>query len=350
MVDPTGHIALLKKLQDRLEGLQKELIDTTEDLTNFVQQKTGIRDFTIDQKIADVTGTMAGLVGVASDAVGSANLAANLWLAPSAGDSALRREAREELAASIQSIERTAKVVTENPTGVAYHLVDSGARKGLAALQGDPRAMAEVTAVGTQVAVDLVIGSKGSTMAAGVARRSAGMVDDLGNAVLRQTDDLAEGVLRSSSGGGSLPSTGVPRFDERIAGSPQYERWVANLENRGFSVTTASLREGDAATIVGRNVTVDPEQFRYADMLHESRHVRQIERAPQDLDLTGRRTLPIVEKGAYEYEMRLGRKVGFSEEYQSWLRKRVNDYWPPALHKEFSKSPSFRQLFNELWR
>jgi hypothetical protein len=48
--------------------------------------------------------------------------------------------------------------------------------------------------------------------------------------------------------------------------------------------------------------------------------------------------------------MRLGRKVGFSEEYQSWLRKRVNDYWPQALHKEFSKSPSFRRLFSELWR
>src|SRR5262249_39110194 len=78
-----------------------------------------------------------------------------------------------------------------------------------------------------------------------------------------------------------IPDTGVARFDEFAVGTKNYERWVRNIERRGFTVEERALLQGTAAEIdvSARTLTLDPAQFRFIDQLHESRHILQIVKA-----------------------------------------------------------------------
>lgn len=159
--------------------------------------------------------------------------------------------------------------------------------------------------------------------------------------------------LRSGTTLGELPSTGVQRFDELVVGTNKYQRWVSNLERRGFEVVEKNLGPGNAAfTLPEKIVQVDPARFRYIDLLHESRHVAQIERAAQKgiTDAFTKRRIAMFECGAYEYELRLGNEVGFSEEYMNFASQRVRDCWNRGIANKFRFRPSFQQEFRELWR
>ncbi len=113
---------------------------------------------------------------------------------------------------------------------------------------------------------------------------------------------------------------------------------------------------GTAAELAGRILRVDPGQFRYVDLLHESRHVRQIERAElQGVDVftahgLGRMARAWLERGAYEYEQRLGARFGFSDEYHEFLERQLRHYWKRTCQQQFRFSHAVQQHLNRLWR
>ena len=80
----------------------------------------------------------------------------------------------------------------------------------------------------------------------------------------------------------------------------------------------ANSYRGTIAGIDPRSMTFyyDPAEFRYIDMLHESRHFAQLAKntlSMKQLMKTGVRNM--FELGAYDYELRAGRALGFSESF-----------------------------------
>jgi len=165
------------------------------------------------------------------------------------------------------------------------------------------------------------------------------------------------GALRSGAGAlGQIPPTGNPIFDILAIRTNAYQRWVKNLKKRGITVVETSLKIGTHAEIsyiegtTQLMIALDPKQFTYLDLLHESRHFEQIRR----LQLQGKTPFKAVyrdyfEKGAYEYELRLADKFGFSEEYQKFARERINDYWGRSRKKKYDLSRSFRYEMSTIW-
>jgi hypothetical protein len=162
--------------------------------------------------------------------------------------------------------------------------------------------------------------------------------------------------VKSSSASGKLPETGVAEFDRLVAGTARYARWVAKLADRGYLVTEESLPKSEAAEIVRSIVTIDPSKFRYIDLLHESRHIRQIELAlRQGIDPFGgghfaRVVRAWFERGAYEYEQKLSAKFSFSDEYSNFLEQQTNHYWKRTHRKEFRFRQALRNRLNRIWR
>jgi hypothetical protein len=160
----------------------------------------------------------------------------------------------------------------------------------------------------------------------------------------------AGGTLQSGTGkdGGPLPSTGVPRFDRRMVGTEVFDKWKATLESRGWTVTVKELNIGTAADITrGKQIAVDPNQFRYIDLLHESRHVRQLNslfRAGHEW--VNKRSKGLFETHAYRYEQRLGKRFGFAPEYVKWTEARELEFWTPTVRKAAHFDPDMQ----ELWR
>jgi RHS repeat-associated protein len=135
-------------------------------------------------------------------------------------------------------------------------------------------------------------------------------------------------VLTAKSG----PNTGVARFDktvEEMKGTLKFERWVRNMEQRGFRIEIRPLSgEGNFGTTIPGIIELDPEA-RYIDLLHETRHSAQLEEYEftSMKDVRKRNLQSPFEVDAYDYELRVGRQAGFSEEYMNVLETRRADYW-----------------------
>jgi hypothetical protein len=117
-----------------------------------------------------------------------------------------------------------------------------------------------------------------------------------------------------------------------------------------ISVIEKELPLGVHAEFEGDVLKVDPKQMRYLDLLHESRHVAQIGRAEATGVEASKYRTALFEKGAYEYELRLGERMGFSEEYQAFAFSRIQDYVTPSIVKKARLSPSISSWWNTLWR
>jgi hypothetical protein len=158
-------------------------------------------------------------------------------------------------------------------------------------------------------------------------------------------------VLRS---GGDLPSTGIGRYDELVVGTEQYAKWARNMQGRGFVIDDAArLAEGTAGYIEGNRIVIDPRQFRYVDLLHETRHAGQVERAAaQGVTSRSKLVRAWFEKGAYNYELRLGSRVGFYEAYMNWVRSRIGDYVTPGISKQIIRNPHIQSgvRLQDLWK
>jgi len=136
-----------------------------------------------------------------------------------------------------------------------------------------------------------------------------------------------------------IPATGVAGFDAlmavRGAESPIYRRWVNSLERRGWRVRPGTYA-GDVAAVFpeSRVVQLDRGSFTYIDLIHEERHILQVERAIRQGVLQPRHRTTIAvgrqwEVEAYELELRVARRQGFSQEYIEFLQERIEFYSNP---------------------
>ena len=156
-----------------------------------------------------------------------------------------------------------------------------------------------------------------------------------------------------------LPPSGNAAFDTLFADSPQANAMMAGLERRGVRLVddVNALDPGEAAHV--RLIDNQPHLFydsgstSLLDMLHESRHVAQIQRVQAadvlgDKSLFSTRLVGAAERGAYEYELRLGERFGFSDTYKNALREQVDKYYPSSLSIKFNSSDRMRAIFEAM--
>jgi hypothetical protein len=214
------------------------------------------------------------------------------------------------------------------------------------------------------------IGTKVSPEVVGDGKLSnAGVVDDAGAVV--QLEAVAQvssmNGARLSSRGGSF-ETGVSKFDTLFVESEQFSKISTSLNRRGVTlIDDASRLDGEKAFVLCLDdgqlaMFYNSKTTNFLDVLHESRHISQIQRA-ENTGLLGNRSpfssqvKPLFERSAYEYELRLGDRFGFSESYQSKITNILTSPRPggegytKAFESRFfnlgSKTREFR-LFNTI--
>lgn len=156
----------------------------------------------------------------------------------------------------------------------------------------------------------------------GEAGKSEEIVEDI-------TKTIVEGEVINAvdklSKSGEIPLTGVDKFDRLAFGTENYEKWSKNLDGKNYKVTeNYNLPAGNPANVLrDGTVEINHNEFRYIDMLHESRHIYQDWTL---LEQTGKKVLEqkgwfkrdllnITDVDAYTYELSLSKKYGFSDEY-----------------------------------
>jgi len=156
---------------------------------------------------------------------------------------------------------------------------------------------------------------------------------------------------------GHFHPTGVNKFDQLFCRSPQFEKMSGRLEKRGIILVPdkSRLSIGERAFVHlekdGTGLLVyDPATTPLIDILHESRHIAQIQRMQKsgllgDKSIYSSKLKPLFERGAYEYELRLGEKFGFARNYKQQLVERINDYYKPSFESGFLKSQYRCHLF-----
>lgn len=178
----------------------------------------------------------------------------------------------------------------------------------------------------------------------------------LGKAAL----DGPDSAVLSSSRTGKI--TGNIQFDRLFSESPQAQNMIAGLERRNVSIVddVTMLKPGQSAyvsKIDGRLTLVyDSKSTSFLDMLHESRHVAQVQRTESSgvlgnkniFDPNSTRLRGASERGAYEYELRLGKRFNFSDEYMNFAKQRIDFYYPKSYSSKFTNSPTMNAIFKEI--
>jgi RHS repeat-associated protein len=120
-------------------------------------------------------------------------------------------------------------------------------------------------------------------------------------------------VLRSDAA-----LTGIEHLDRAAVLTHEYEAWKAAVSKQGWVVTEGTLAPGtmattevtvDASGTMQKVVVMDPKQATYLALLHESRHINQVEKlARQGVSMASPLEywkLKAAEVGAYRYEERV---------------------------------------------
>jgi len=262
-VDPTGEIAVLQALKDKIAEGKEAILDFAGRLDDN-RAKQSYLERKVAEKLTESAGAGAGLAGIAESSVGLANFGVNAALVGESikgrefGD--LSRQAEEEMLDTIAQAEQVIAVVKEDPVGVGAELVRSARGTVVAAAQGDSRAKAEVIAFATEVVVDIAIGGKGVGQVAKGGRRVA-------NAVEETVDIAGEFVVRR---GGRVGRSGRELFEELPAAGRAGDDAVilpsdVGAVSRGaarFSEVASALSKSDARQFLrsGLAEELSPEQ------------------------------------------------------------------------------------------
>jgi RHS repeat-associated protein len=150
---------------------------------------------------------------------------------------------------------------------------------------------------------------------------------------------------QSLQSSGVMQSTGIARFDELAVGTERYTKWVETLKNRRWTVRPAALGDNVAAEITApiRLLEINEANFRYIDLLHESRHVAQVELSTGFTSWGRSKIRNACELDAYRYELRLGQKFGFSESYMHAISQKI------SAHKSLSRKYQLIDKEGLLW-
>jgi hypothetical protein len=201
-------------------------------------------------------------VGLVSGGVGTVNMGANSWAMQLAPDSKAGQEGRRELQQQGESLKRIARVVVQDPAGVAMQAVDAGARQLEGYLKGylkaDPRVLAEGNAVAVEFAAGLVVGGGSAGGTLGGSRKLLGAADGVGAQLMRGADEAFEGTWKTHNVGEGL-SVGAPSrgLTSRTAGLtdeglPVFpEEKLARIEASLGKEGVTFVRGNDAANTLG---------------------------------------------------------------------------------------------------
>ena len=168
---------------------------------------------------------------------------------------------------------------------------------------------------------------------------------------VKRTFVVSNTLLSGSGSRDQIPKTGNILFDVLACETDAYPRWVNNLTNRGIQIIYTPLPKGTHAEIsqisrsVSLTIKIDISQFTDLDLLHESRHFRQIlVIRSAGYNVFNKKNIALAEKGAYQYELLLADKYNFTREYKIFAQQRIADYWTASIQKKFRFDDKFRDL------
>jgi RHS repeat-associated protein len=122
-----------------------------------------------------------------------------------------------------------------------------------------------------------------------------------------------------------MPLTGVAKYDQLAVDSKYFDDFINGVKSRGFRVSPDPNLAERANLRLGQNKVVfeyNPKSFNVLDMRHEIQHFNQFKQLGRSMF----DDIPAMERGAYGFEMNLGRKAGFSSDYMDWLWKRYTSF------------------------
>ena len=205
-VDPTGNIEFIK------EGLQEGVRDVSElvmeSSISLAENETVQRVPLLSRAISSTGGTISGGINFVNSVFGLVNFGGNLavgalsFLSP---ESSVVQQSAKEITETFDQLSNTARVVKETGgMNTAMGIAKSGGDKFFQALKGDPRANAEINALGAEIAAGVLTGG-------GLAAASKGTATQV-------TKKLAEETLEST--GKLLVRSSAPRISLLKAAAP----------------------------------------------------------------------------------------------------------------------------------
>ena len=138
-MDPTGNIAFIQNIREKLKTTRQDTIDAGVDIA---ENSTVQRIFGASRAIASTAGVLAGVAGFADSTLGLINFGGNLAVglaAPFAPESEFVLQSAEEVGSALEDVGAAARTVKEMGvagTGrAALGLAKSGGDKLFAALR-----------------------------------------------------------------------------------------------------------------------------------------------------------------------------------------------------------------------
>lgn len=174
-----------------------------------------------------------------------------------------------------------------------------------------------------------------------------------------------------------IPKTGVAYYDRLVYETQGFQNWGKAISAVGVTVKFFGARADFDP--VERVMYVNPQKLTYLDLLHESRHVMQWQRALRqhsiDLGKLKARHRHLLfnwlEGGPYKFELRLHERlldasqplyntqlqdfvgVGFRQEYIDWVNTMLYDpqtgYWSERNQRDWMYSPTISEYMRKLW-
>jgi hypothetical protein len=258
--DPDGRISFLSDA----DAYTSQTVERYEqDIDRAVKEGASGRAFLL--------GMGKGLAAAGDLVVGGLNTTSNL-LARNIYDGPTRDQAQREitenemaLTDAMETLDRTATVIKEDPTGAAVAASNAAVKFGSDVAAGDPRAMAGLGEFTGQLAMPGA-GAKGLKVAGeslGAARSGMRMGDDFLDAGL--ADDLAEMSRQAGRVPDALPHNDVPRPALGVSDPPQryYGPWTLR------DLARASQGKGplDLVPRVNRRGQEVPLELHHADQM-----------------------------------------------------------------------------------
>jgi RHS repeat-associated protein len=195
-VDPTGNIEIIQDLRKKIRETKEGLIDVGVD----VSESEGVERVPFAGRfIAERTGRAGGLLGFADSTLGIVNFGLNLVVglgSTVAPDSKIAQQSAQEITEAFDEFSNTARVVKETGFGqVGLAVAVTAGDKLYQAAKGDKRALAEVNAFATEIAVDIF--ATGGLAAASKGKTALKVTKEATEEIVEQTAKRGGGVARS---------------------------------------------------------------------------------------------------------------------------------------------------------
>jgi hypothetical protein len=299
-VDPTGHIAELNWLKERLREAKQSVIETTARLAEKAEARVGGSG----SFVAQAGGWLAGGVEVAAQGVGLANAYVNNIAAAAGSEDAIQEHQQRKA-----EIERAAITVMDDPSGTTRRLaaggvqeIDAIANRYGRAVEGDQRAMAEHTALVSEISITVAVtGGFGEGAPSQTVRRAASEAAESAAAreVAREASGASETIAKEAyeapsirgyqlSGGSQAadvpavaPSTGAPGVVVRETAHMSAEARAFQRTETAIQVpwkTKPSPRMRDVVSFDDWNATTNQLVDRKINVTRYPKSVRQAQR------------------------------------------------------------------------